>query len=189
VKSPDSLLSLYYQSVGRGACLDLGLSPDRGGLLYRNDVYSLVEFGNRLRATFKVNLAKGATLIASNVRGGNKAKFGPAHLLDNDRYSYWATDDKVNTPQLVVDMHRHKTFNVIRLRENIKLGQRIEAVEIDAYKNKKWEKIAEATSIGGNRLIRLPDDVTTNKVRLRITKSPVCIALSDFGLYREPGKN
>jgi len=189
VKSPDSLLSLYYQSVGRGACLDLGLSPDRRGLLYRNDVYSLVEFGNRLRATFKVNLAKGATLIASNVRGGNKAKFGPVHLLDNDRYSYWATDDKVNTPQLVVDMHRHKTFNVIRLRENIKLGQRIEAVEMDAYKNGKWEKIAEATSIGGNRLIRLPDDVTTNKVRLRITKSPVCIALSDFGLFREPGKN
>jgi alpha-L-fucosidase len=186
VKSPDTLLSLYYQSVGRGACLDLGLSPDRRGLLNDNDVNSLKEFGNRLKQTFAVNLAKGATLKASNVRGGNPAKFGPAHLLDNDRYSYWATDDRVKTPELIVDLHKNKSFNVIRLRENIKLGQRIEEVAVDAWQDGKWQQIAAATSIGGNRLIRLPQNITTNKVRLRVTKSPVCIALSDLGLYKEP---
>jgi alpha-L-fucosidase len=186
VKSPDTLLSLYYQSVGRGACLDLGLSPDRRGLLYESDVRSLAEFGRIIKETFAVNLAKGATLKASNVRGGNLAKFGAKNLLDDDRYSYWATDDQVTTPELVVDLYRNKTFNVICLRENIKLGQRIEAVAIDALRDGKWEQVASATSIGGNRLIRLGQDITTNKVRLRVTKSPVCIALSDFGLYREP---
>jgi alpha-L-fucosidase len=34
-------------------------------------------------------------------------------------------------------------------------------------------------------LIKLSNNVTAQKVRLRITKSPVCIALSDFGLYHE----
>ncbi|GAC1309634.1 MAG: hypothetical protein NVSMB24_25440 [Mucilaginibacter sp.] len=188
VKSPDTLLSLYYQSVGRGACLDLGLSPDRRGLLNDNDVNALKQFGKILKETFAVNLAKGATLTASNVRGGNKEKFGPQHLLDNDRYSYWATDDKVTTPELIIDLHRNTTFNVIRLRENIRLGQRIEAVAVDAFRDGAWVQIAAATSIGGNRLIRLPKEITTNKVRLRITKSPVCVALSDFGLYREPGR-
>lgn len=186
VKSPDTLLSLYYQSVGRGACLDLGLSPDRRGLLNDNDVRSLAQFGKIIRETFAVNLAKGATLKASNVRGGNKIKFGPHNLLDGDRYSYWATDDKVTTPELVIDLHHNKTFNVIRLRENIKLGQRIEAVAIDAFRDGKWEQIASATSIGGNRLIRLSQPANTSKVRLRIIKSPVCIALSDFGLFKEP---
>ena len=186
VKSPDTLLSLYYQSVGRGACLDLGLSPDRRGLLNDNDVNSLKEFGNRLKQTFADNLAKGAILKASNVRSGNLTKFGPAHLLDNDRYSYWATDDKVKTPELLINLHQNKTFNVIRLRENIKLGQRVDEVVIDAWQNGKWQQIARATSIGGNRLIRLPQNITANKVRLRITKSPVCIALSDFGLYKAP---
>lgn len=186
VKSPDTLLNLYYQSVGHGACLDLGLSPDRRGLLNDNDVNSLKKFGGILKTTFAVNQAKGATLKASNVRGGNLAKFGPAHLLDNDRYSYWATDDKARTPELIINLHQNKTFNVIRLRENIKLGQRIEAIAIDAFQNGKWEQIASATSIGGNRLIRLQQSITANKVRLRITKSPVCIALSDFGLYKEP---
>src|SRR5882724_1648789 len=100
-----------------------------------------------LRATFDVNLAQGATLKASNVRGGNLQKFGPAYLLDNDRYSYWATDDNIKTPQLVVNLHREVEFNVIRLRENVKLGQRIEEIAVDAWKNGKWQQIATATSI------------------------------------------
>ncbi|WP_094572933.1 alpha-L-fucosidase [Mucilaginibacter xinganensis] len=188
VKSPDTLLSLYYQSVGRGAALDLGLSPDRRGLLYENDVKSLKEFGAILKKTFAVNLAKGAALKASNTRGGNKAKYGAANLLDENRYSYWATDDSVKTPELTLNLHSEKVFNVIRLRENIKLGQRIDAVAVDAWQDGKWVQIAAATSIGGNRLIRLPQDVTASKVRLRITKAATGIALSDFGLYKEAGK-
>jgi len=188
VKSPDTLLSLYYQSVGRGACLDLGLSPDRRGLLFENDVNSLKQFGQIIKQTFAVNLAKGATLKTSNTRGNNKVKFGALNLLDSDRYSYWATDDSVKTPELTLYLHKNKTFNVIRLRENIKLGQRIDAVAVDAWQNGKWEQIATATSIGGNRLIRLPADITASKVRLRITKAAVCIALSDFGLYKEADK-
>jgi alpha-L-fucosidase len=188
VKSPDTLLNLYYQSVGHGACLDLGLSPDRRGRLFENDVNSLKKFGSILRKTFAVNLAAGATLKASNIRGGSAAKFGPQNLLDNNRYSYWATDNDVHMPELILNLHKNKTFNVIRLRENIKLGQRIEEVAVDAFVNGKWQQIATATSIGGNRLIRLPNDITSNKVRLRITKSPVCIALSDFGLYKEAGR-
>jgi len=155
-------------------------------LIFENDVQSLKTFGAILTQTFAVNLAKGATLKASNVRGGNIAKFGPQKLLDNDRYSYWATDDGVTTPSLVIDLHHPKMFNVIRLRENIKLGQRIEEVAVDAWENDKWEQIGGATSIGGNRMMRLPSAITARKVRLRITKSPVCIALSDFGLYKEP---
>jgi alpha-L-fucosidase len=189
VKTPEKLLNLYYQSVGRGAALDLGLSPDQTGQLNVNDVKSLKQFGDVLRKTFAVNLAKGATLTASNTRGNNKAKYGAANLLDDSRYTYWATDDKVKTPELVLNLHQPKTFNVIRLRENIKLGQRIEEVAVDAWQDGKWEEIAKATSIGGNRLIRLQNDVSANKVRLRITKSPVCIALSDFGLYKEAKLN
>jgi alpha-L-fucosidase len=189
VKSADSLINLYFMSVGRGACLDLGLSPNQNGQLSDGDVKSLKEFGSMLKSTFAKNLARGATLKASNVRGGNYKNFGPANLLDNDRYSYWATDDKVHTPQLILDLHQSKEFNIIQLRENIKLGQRIDAVAVDAWQNGKWVEIATATSIGGNRLIRLPHAVKTNKVRLRITKAPVCIALSDFGLFKEPDHN
>jgi alpha-L-fucosidase len=185
VKSPAALLSLYYKSVGRGACLDLGLSPNKSGLLHANDVRSLQQFGDVLKKTFAVNLAQGATLDVSSLRGANREKFGPQFLLDNDRYTYWATDDNVTKAELVISLQQNKTFNIIRLRENIKLGQRIDSVAVDIFKDSQWKLAATATSIGGNRLIRLPHEVTTNKVRLRVIKASASIALSDFGLYKE----
>ena len=184
-KSVKTLVDLYYKSVGRGACLDLGLSPNQDGLLSDEDVANLKGFGETIKATFAVNLAKDATFKASNIRGNNKVKFGPKFLLDNSRYTYWATDDQITDPELVINLPAAKTFNVIRLRENIKLGQRIEGAAVDAWQDGKWQEIATVTSIGANRLIRLPKEVTASKLRLRITKSPVCIALSDFGLYKE----
>ena len=186
VKTPYELLDLYYKSVGRGANLDLGLSPNQQGLLNAEDVRSLQQFGKLLKQTFAANLAIGAKMVASNVRGKNNIKYGPQYLLDGNRYSYWATDNQVKTPQVVFNLSGVKNFNVIRLRENIKLGQRIKGVTVDAWLNGVWKQIGAASSIGANRLIRLPQNITTSKVRLRITGSPVCIALSDFGLYKEP---
>ncbi|HTJ10792.1 MAG TPA: alpha-L-fucosidase [Dinghuibacter sp.] len=186
VKTPRQLLDLYYASVGRGACLDLGLAPDKRGRLDDHDVLSLKMFGELLRETFAKNLAAGAHLHASNTRGGDDARYGPRFLLDGDRYTCWATDDSVHTPSLTFDLDTPKTFNVIRLRENIKLGQRIDSLAVDVREGGRWLPLATATSIGANRLIRLGHDVTASQVRLRITGSPACIALSDFGLFREP---
>ena len=186
VKTPYQLLDLYYQSVGRGADLDLGLAPNRKGLLDEHDVTSLKEFGLLLQHIFSINLAAGATFTASNIRGDNSAQYGPSKLVDNDRYSYWATDDSVTTPQLIIDLGKQTTFNVIRLRENIKLGQRISAFTLEAEEDGKWEQVGAGTSIGANRLIRLQQSMTASRLRLSITGSPVCIALSDFGLFREP---
>lgn len=186
VKTPGELLDLYYKSVGRGGNLDLGLSPNPDGQMDPEDVASLQQFGYLLRQTFSKNLAAGASLSASNTRGNHLALYGPENLLDDDRYSYWATDDRVTTPELTLTLPAATTFNVIRLRENIRLGQRIEAFTIETFSGGKWEKITAATSIGPNRLIRLQDPVTASRIRLTITQSPVAVALSDFGLYYEP---
>jgi alpha-L-fucosidase len=59
-------------------------------------------------------------------------------------------------------------------------------VAVDIWENNQWKELATATSIGANRLIRLPQNVSTRKVRLRITGADACIALSDFGLFKEP---
>ncbi len=184
-KTPEQILDIYYASVGRGACLDLGIAPTKEGLLDKHDVFSLKTFGEIRRKTFEKNLAANAVFTASNVRGNNESKYGPQFLVDSDRYSYWATDDKETEPELIVTLTKPSDFNVIQLRENIKLGQRIEGVAIDAFIDGKWKEITTATSIGANRIIKLTKDVITDKVRLRITKSPVCIALSDFGLYKQ----
>ena len=184
-KTPIQLLNLYYKSVGRGASLDLGIAPMPSGELHPDDIANMKAFGDILRATFATNLAKGASINASNTRA-KSLLYTVNHLTDNDRYSYWATDDNITTASLEINLRLPSKFNVIRLRENIKLGQRIEAVAIDTWNGNGWNEIATATSIGGNRLIRLPKMVTAQKLRLRIVQSPVSIALSDFALFAEP---
>jgi alpha-L-fucosidase len=184
VKTPGKLLDIYYKSVGRGACLNLNLPPDRRGQIHENDIQALRGFRRILDATFAKNLAKSARFSASNVRGGAK-KYAPGKLVDRDRYSYWATDDGMTTPELVVDLGKTAAFNVVDLRECLPLGQRVEAFGLDQWKGGQWVEFARGTSIGNRRLVRV-EAVSTDKVRLRITQAAVCPALSEFGLYLEP---
>ena len=77
------------------------------------------------------------------------------------------------------------TFNVVSLREYLPLGQRVEDWALDAWQDGAWREFAKGTAIGSRRLWR-GDDVTTTRVRLRVTKAPVCPAISELALHREP---
>jgi alpha-L-fucosidase len=184
VKTPQQLMDLYFKSVGRGASLLLNVPPDRRGLLAEEDVASLKGFRQQWQQTFDRNLAAKAKLHASNVRGNSRA-YRPEKLFDGDRNTYWATDDSVKTPELIVDMHSPQKFNVIRLSEAIQLGQRIGAFAVDVWQNNAWVQVAQEKSIGSCRLIRLQQPMESDRLRLRITDSPVCIALAEFGVYAE----
>jgi len=181
VKTPRQLMDLYYESVGRGASFLLNVPPDRRGLIHESDAASLSGFGRMLHATFETNLAAKGTARATNARPG----FGAERLLDGRRDTYWATDDSVTSAQVTFDFARPVHFDIVRLREEIQLGQRIEAVAVDAWKDGRWSEIAQGTSIGSCRILRLNALVEAARVRLRVTQSPACIALSEFGLFRE----
>jgi alpha-L-fucosidase len=184
VKAPAQLLDIYYKSVGRGSCLNLNLPPDRRGIIHENDVKSLQEFRRSLDATFANNLAKKAKITASNSRG-KAAEFSPYKMLDENLRTYWSTDDSITSPELVLNFDVPVTFSVVDLREYLPLGQRIEEFALDQWQDGKWREFTRGTSIGNRRLLRC-GKVATNKVRLRITKAPVCPALAEFGLYEEP---
>lgn len=183
VKTPDQLFEIYLKSVGRGGAMDLGLAPMPEGYLHPNDVKSLTAFGHKLKETFRHNLAAGAQIQASNIRHNSPA-FATRRMLDDDRYSYYASDDEVLNPQLEVTLAGEKEFDLIRLRENIKLGQRLDSVLIDTWQGDRWQLLTKATSIGANRLIKLDQPVKASKLRIRLF-APVAPTLSDFGLYRE----
>ncbi len=183
VKTPTQLFDLYCKSVGRGASFLLNVPPDRKGRLDDPDVASLAGFGKIMSDTFRVNLAGRAKITASNVRGGDHS-YGGQNLTSSDLGRYWATDDSVTSPSVEVELGSPKTFDLIRLREPIQLGQRVEAFSVDAWTNGAWNEIAKATSIGSCRIIRLDHPVTSDKVRIRITQSPACVLLNGFGLYK-----
>ena len=185
VKSGPTLLDLYYSSVGRGASFLLNLAPDRRGRIAEPDVSSLREFRRLLDATFSKDYAQGARASAINTRGNGDRRFAARNVIDGRRDTYWASDDGVTTPDLVLNFGQFRTFNVVRLREYLPLGQRVEGFAVDVWKDGKWQEYATGTSIGNSRLVRGPR-VTTTGVRLRITRAPVCPAISEFALFAEP---
>ena len=147
---------------------------------------SLREWRRILDATFAQDLARGAKATASHTRG-NDPRFAPGRVVDGKRETYWATDDAVTTAELVLDLGRPVTFNVVRVREYLPLGQRVDSFAVDGWDDGKWQEIAAETSIGNQRLVRTRD-VTTAKVRLRITQAAACPAISEVSLFAMPGK-
>lgn len=182
LKSVEKLFDIYCSSVGRGGCLDLGLSPTTAGMLHQNDVDTLARFGAFLKKVFARDLTKQAKLTLSNIRVSDSGMFGAEKLTDGDRYSYWATDDTVHQAIAEFRFDKPVQFSLVRLKENIRLGQRINRVIVEVFRDGKWNTVAAVSSVGANRIIRLEHPVTSDLVRLNF-HAPVCIALSEIGLF------
>lgn len=184
VKTPEQLLAIYFSCVGRGANLILNVPPDPRGQAHAHDVKALEGFGRLLATTFAQDLARSARVTASQTRGQDPA-FGAGNLVDGRRETYWATDDAVTTPEVVLEFDRPTTFNIVRLREHLPLGQRIDDWALDVQQDGQWKEFAKGSAIGARRLVRSSPQTTT-KVRLRITRAAACPALSEFALFAEP---
>ena len=181
VKSPERLVRLFDESVARGTNMNLNLPPDRRGRIPDQDLAVLTSFGNAIRASFAVDLARGAVASASAARG---AAFAPSHVLDGNRDTYWSTPDAVTTPTLTLDLPPGRTFDLIRLREHLPLGVRVTRFAMDAEVGDRWQEISRAECIGAQRIIRLPQPVTARRIRLRILEAPACPAISEVALFR-----
>ncbi len=179
MKTAQQLFDLYCVSTGRGASFLLNVPPDRRGLIHETDAESLRGFGRIMNATFARNLAVGAKVKASNTRHG----FEPVHILDENRHTYWATDDNVTQAEIVFHLPRAINFDLVRVREAIALGQRIGGFNVEYWKDGDWANFGTGTSIGSCRILRSAQPVNSDRVRLKITESAACPVLSEFALF------
>ena len=101
--------------------------PIRDGLLSPEDIASLKGFGDYLRGTFAQNLAASAKTDASTF-AETISSSARRNLLDGTPDTYWATDDRVTSADVTFDLGRAAKFQVIRLKEAIQFGQRIDAL-------------------------------------------------------------
>jgi alpha-L-fucosidase len=107
------------------------------------------------------------------------------NLFDGRNDTYWATDDSVLTGEVTVDLGRATAFNVIRIREAIRFGQRIDAIAVDRWNSGSWELLASAAGIGCRRLIRLDRPMAAARLRLRVTQASASPVLTEFALFAE----
>jgi alpha-L-fucosidase len=182
VKTPDQLVALYEKSVGRGAGLLLNLPPDTRGRLAATDAASLKGFHERIERAFTNNLLQSASLRASGVLGH---AYRAANLVDGNADSYWVAQG-TGDAALTATFPQPAKVNLIRMREAIRLGQRVRRWVLEARISDAWTKLAEDESIGNCRIVRLAQPVAATQLRLRITESAAPPALSEWGAFFDP---
>ncbi len=181
VRSPENLVDLYFQSVGRGASLLLNLPPDTRGRIQEADVEALAGFRNLLMKLIGSDRGPDSRISASNIRG-NSRTFDQYNLIDGNPATYWATDDDVTSAEVILDFPKPISINAVRIREFLPLGQRVGTFAVETYSRGKWQECAGGMGIGNCRLLRF-DARRTSRVRLRIEGSAACPALSELSLF------
>jgi alpha-L-fucosidase len=83
----------------------------------------------------------------------------------------------------VAALPRQSEIRVLRIRENISLGHRVDGFAVDAHANGEWGTIAQGTSVGACRLVRLPEPVMTDRLRLRIVKASAAPEIAEFSAF------
>ena len=179
-KSLEELVEIYFHSVGRGTPLLLNIPPNQDGLFDEKDIERLYEFAAYRDALYKEDLALGAKVSGPAF----SADFACHHLTDGLETSSWASD--VDLPiQLELDLGSPKTFDVLELREDLKLGQRIAAFHVQVEVDGVLQEFGTGFTVGHKRLLRGPL-VEAQKVRVLITEAQDLPVLTKISLYKTP---
>ncbi|UCS91877.1 alpha-L-fucosidase [Echinicola marina] len=172
VKSPEKLLDIYFNSVGKNGVLLLNLPPDKRGLIHEEDVKNLKAWKALIDELFDENLLKRAT--------GNK-KFNKS-LVDGQLETSIVPSKTKEGYEIRFDFKNPIAFNVLVLQENITKGQRVENFQLEVLKDGKWQSVVNGTTIGYKRISTL-QEVNGSQFRLKIQDSRLSPEISEVGFY------
>lgn len=164
VRSPQNLVKLYYESVGRNSLLLLNVPPNREGLLCPQDVAAVKEFRSILDETFKTNLAK-----KSNRK-----------LLDGKLNTWISASEQA---PIEIKLAKAATVDRFMVQENIAEGQRIAEAQLEYWDGAAWKLIKKFTTVGYKRLLRF-EPVTASKVRFTVLRALAPVQLAEVGVYK-----
>ena len=179
-KSLEELVEIYFHSVGRGTPLLLNIPPNQDDLFDEKDIQRLYEFAAYRDELYREDLALGAKVSGPAL----SPDFVCHHLTDGLEASSWASDAELPI-QLELDLGAPKTFDVIELREDLKLGQRIAAFHVQVELDGVWQEFGSGYTVGYKRLLR-GSVVEAQKIRVTITEAQALPLLTKISLYKIP---
>ena len=162
VKPPETLVDIYFSSVGRNGVLLLNVPPDPRGRIADADVRSLQGMRAILDRAFSTPVAS-ATFAAPPNRAETAATYD-------------------------VPVGPGRRFDVAMLQEDIRQGQRVEQFTLEICSAGACREFARGTTVGYKRLLRFPEvqvDAASRdaRVRLTVTQSRGTPAVSALSVY------
>lgn len=164
----------------------MNVPPNSSGLISDEDTQVLQEFTEIRRTIFSHNFAANATVTASSVRGGlNNLQFAPSSVLGDSIYSYWAPQEGQTSWEMLFDLGRSTSFNLLQLQEPIQMGQRVIEFHVDVLLGGLWQTILQGTTIGYKRLLRFPA-VEARYLKLYVDSARADPLIASVGVFMDP---
>lgn len=187
---------MYLETVGRNATLILNCPPDKSGSLPEATVNELKKLGNLLRTRLGNDLARSATVTASEERtAGQNRNYAAANLCDGDSTTYWVTQDGTKKATITLTWDTPQTLRYVSLMEYIQKGQRIKGFTIETSEDgTTWTKrggSCKTTTVGYKRIIPLNGSTSASYgsgykakyLRVTITDSKACPLLHTISVF------
>jgi hypothetical protein len=179
--APQSLyLAQLAERLGPGALPNLGYAANRAD-----------EFTNKtvpcLPAWLETDLELGPNLafhrpIDASARGRTR-EFGGEKAVDGNDQTYWAVDDGVARPSLIIDLEGPAEIDTVVLEEALGLGPRVQSYQVEGFINSEFKVLSQGTTIGRHKVDQF-SPVTVWKVRLTILQSDGSPGIRNIGLYQ-----
>jgi alpha-L-fucosidase len=182
LKTLPELLEIYYQSIGQNSSLLINFPIDTRGLIPDSDVQAIRELAAKVKEDFAVNLATGAKVSASSNRG---AGYAASQVLDGNYDSFWSSAVGERKASVELDFGQPKSFNRILIQEYVNLGQRVSAFTVEKEVEGKWLPLAQSTTIGYTRILRVPD-TQAQKIRINFLEGKGEPLIAELGVYAAP---
>jgi alpha-L-fucosidase len=103
IKSVDTLVSIYFKSVGRNSNLLLNIPPNRDGLISDYDVQRLKAWKDQLHEIFATDIFKNELIESSNTRS-NSVDYSTNNCIDDNPNTFWTTDKEITTADITIPL-------------------------------------------------------------------------------------
>jgi alpha-L-fucosidase len=192
VREKESPVGTKHGTKWLPAECDVSIRP---GWFWHERETSRVKTPRRLANLYYESVGRGANFLL-NVPPNRDGRIDPVDAASLKTYGSYlretfsrpiaeASVNQLAKPEVEIDVPGGALFNIVRIREDIRLGQRIEAVVVETLDAGEWKPFATATSIGPRRIVRIETPVSAAKVRLRVTQTAAPPVVSEFALFRE----
>lgn len=195
-KSVDELMEIYYNSVGRNGLLLLNVPTDTNGRIAPEDSAVLMAFRAERDRIFSNDLAQGAKIEAyceygDRLKDKTDQRHPASNLTDTAYHTFWTIrGEDTSHIQLIVRLPEVEEIDMVMLQEYIPLGQRVTKFYI-SYADPNANgggSIAEGTTIGYKRIIRLPFPIRTNTIYIDIEHALAPPVLNRIALYNSKAR-
>ncbi|MCF8322184.1 MAG: alpha-L-fucosidase [Flavobacterium sp.] len=193
----DELEELFYWGTANNNIMIVNVPPDQTGKIRTHEKNRILELADRLGIrggkkklpTGSENLSFKQKIVASS----EFKEFTADKANDFSLETHWKANDSVADLEITFDAKT--TFDRIVLFENADMKDlgdkfsfirsfKVEEYELQSFSNGVWDTFYTGVVLGAAKIINLPNEIISDKIRLKILKSSGLPSISHFSVSR-----